>query len=54
MITIKNINEDFGMDVTFDGENIDDCVEQMSDALNECGIEHDDLRCGVDFEIIED
>lgn len=51
MTQIKNINSEFGMEITFDGIDINDCLEQMRGALADCDIECEELVLGVDYEI---
>jgi len=56
---IKNINENFGDLVVFEGDTISDCLYDMAVALAKCGhfIKWDDgwaLEEGRDYEIIDE
>lgn len=56
MITIKNINNQYGESVEFDGGNLADAVAKMAEAVSACGddfkVSVEDLKEGVDYEII--
>lgn len=54
MKTIRNINDEFGMEVSFSGDTINDCIVKMQTELEQCDFEHDGLTEGVDYEIVND
>lgn len=60
---IRNINSDYGMDVTFSASTIEDCVFDMAEAIVACGHEFSEgkdrqeiaesLTEGTDYEIVD-
>lgn len=56
MKTIRNINEELGMDVTFSADTVDEAVAEMLAAVQDCGpemAEINELVEGQDYEIVE-
>lgn len=64
MATIKNINDGFGMPVTFEASTVEEAVIHMAQAVAACGNEiaigltvdeiADELEEGFDYEVIDE
>ena len=54
-VIIKNINERYGDPVLFEGNTLNECVDEMVKSVYLCGypVPITGLREGVDYEILE-
>ena len=55
MVTIRNNNDAYGMDVCFSAASIEEAVADMQATIRACGLDFADVVvCERDYDIIED
>ncbi len=52
---IRNANSAYGDDVVFEGDTLDECLDDMVISIRACGYEpeNDPLVEGIDYEIVD-